>query len=58
MSRLHRRLKANSMIDKCKEYENLNRNLQVQCVILDQIIENLKEDLRNSVSKTSNKENI
>lgn len=58
VSRLHRRSKLNSMNEKCQEYEDRNRNLQVQCLILDQVIEDLKEHLRNVVAKTSNKEDI
>lgn len=53
ISRLHRRSKFNSILEKCQEYEHSNRQLQMQRVILDQVVERLKEHLRSLVSQSS-----
>ncbi|CAF2391481.1 unnamed protein product [Rotaria sp. Silwood2] len=49
ISRIHCRSKFDSMIKKCIEYEDLNRKLKFQELIIDQVINQLKEHLRTLV---------
>ncbi|CAF0805481.1 unnamed protein product [Rotaria sordida] len=49
ISRMSRRSKLDSMIEKCTEYEDLNRKLIFQKLIIIQVINQLKEHLRTLV---------
>ena len=52
ISRLHRRSKSDSMIQKCVEYEELNRKLNSQILVMIPVINQLKEHLRTLVSNS------
>ncbi|UJR35805.1 hypothetical protein I4U23_028553 [Adineta vaga] len=53
ISRIHRQAKFDLMFKKCAEYDDLNRKLIRQELILFQVINQLKEHLRTLVSNNT-----